>query len=99
MDKILVINKLIETYSKISVISIKDISDGHHIFRELYLQRLTMFCTICNCFPPLSWKLRKHFDEENDPMFNGSFIADINTPEGIGIYHIKFNCSIFKGKV
>ena len=48
-----------------------------------------MFCTICNCFPNLFWKSRKHFDEENDPMFNGDFIAGINTPEGIATYHIK----------
>ena len=67
MNKILEINELIETYSKRGLISAKDISDGHHTFRELYLQRLIMFCTICNCFPALSWKSRKHFDEENDP--------------------------------
>ena len=48
-----------------------------------------MFCTICNCFPNLSWKSRKYFDEENDQMFNGDFIAGINTPEGIATYHIK----------
>ncbi len=71
------------------VISTKDISDGHHTFRELYLQRLIMFCTICNCFPDLSFKSRKHYDEQNDPMFNGDFIAGINTPQGIASYHIK----------
>ncbi len=84
MDKILEINERIKIYSKMGVISTKDISDGHHTFRELYLQRLIMFCTICNCFPTLSW--RKHFDEEHDPMFNGDFIAGINTPKGIASY-------------
>lgn len=69
--------------------SVKDISDGHHTFRELYRQRLILFCTICNLFPNLSWKSKKHFDEENDPMFEGDFIAGINTPKGIASYHIK----------
>lgn len=89
MDKIKEINDLIKKYNKDGIISSKEISDGHHTFRELYRQRLIMFCTICNCFPNLSWKSRKHFDEENDPMFNGDFIAGINTPEGIATYHIK----------
>ena len=89
MDNIKEINELIKKYNKDGIISSKDISDGHHTFRELYKQRLIMFCTICNCFPNLSWKSRKHFDEENDPMFNGDFIAGINTPEGIATYHIK----------
>ena len=34
-------------------------------------------------------EIKKHFDEENDPMFDDSFIAGINTPEGIATYHIK----------
>lgn len=89
MDKIKEINDLIKKYNKDGIISSKEISDGRHTFRELYKQRLIMFCTICNCFPNLSWKSRKHFDEENDPMFNGDFIAGINTPEGIATYHIK----------
>lgn len=89
MDKILEINELIKIYSEAGIISSKNISDGHHTFGELYKQRLIMFCTICNCFPNLSWKSKKHFDEENDPMFNGCFIAGINTPEGIASYHIK----------
>lgn len=89
MDKIKEINDLIKKYNKDGIISSKEISDGRHTFRELYKQRLIMFCTICNCFPNLSWKSRKHFNEENDPMFNGDFIAGINTPEGIATYHIK----------
>ncbi len=89
MDKILEMNELIKHYSEIGIISSKDISDGHHTFKELYKQRLILFCTICNCFPNLSWKSKKYFDEENDPMFNGDFIAGINTPEGIVLYHTK----------
>lgn len=33
--------------------------------------------------------LKKHYDEENDPMFENSFIAGINTPDGVVTYHIK----------
>ena len=44
---------------------------------------------MCNLFPDISWKSRKQYDEENDPMFSGDFIAGINTPEGIATYHIK----------
>lgn len=83
MNKIIEINELIKTYKNDGLISSKEVSDGHHTFEELYKQRMTMFCTICNCFPNLSWKSKKHFNEGNDPMFNGDFIAGINTPEGI----------------
>ena len=58
-------------------------------FGELYHHRIILFCTLCNLFPDISWKSRKHFDEENDPMFEGDFIAGINTPDGIASYHIK----------
>lgn len=91
MDKSLEINELITFYSKSGLISTKNISDGHHTFKELYLQRVVLFCTVCNCFPALSWKSKKHFDEEHDPMFNGCFIAGINTPEGVASYHIKLD--------
>lgn len=89
MDKILEINKLIKKYSEMGMISSKDISDGHHTFREIYKERLILFCVICNIFPELSWKTKKHFDEENDPMYEGDFIAGISTPEGVATYHIK----------
>ena len=50
---------------------------------------MILFCVLCNSNPNISWKSKKHFDEENDPMFNGDFIAGINTPEGIATYHFK----------
>ncbi len=70
-------------------INVKDVSDGHHTFGELYKNRIMLFCTLCNCNPDISWKSKKHFNEEVDPMFDGDFIAGINTPEGIATYHIK----------
>jgi len=89
MDKITEINNLIQESINLENVSAKDISDGHHTFRELYKQRLILFCTICNLFPNLSWKSKKHFNNETDPMFDGDFIAGINTPEGVASYHIK----------
>lgn len=83
------INKLIQKASKDKMISVKDISDGHHTFKELYRQRMILFSVICSMFPELSWKSKKHFDEENDPMFNGCFIVGINTPQGPATYHFK----------
>ena len=89
MSKIEDINRLI-IESKISGdISTKEISDGHHTFGDLYRHRIILFCALCNLLPEISWKSKKHFDEENDPMFNGSFIAGINTPKGPAAYHIK----------
>ena len=83
------LNNLIQNEKMNGNISVKQISDGHHTFDDLYKNRLILFCTLCNTNPTISWKSRKHFDEEKDPMFNGDFIAGINTPEGIATYHFK----------
>lgn len=68
---------------------VKKISDGHHTFDELYEQRIILFSVICKFYPELSWKSKKHFDEEIDLMFNGCFIVGINTLEGVATYHFK----------
>lgn len=89
MRKIDEINNVIKGNKQLKIISTKDISNGHHTFGELYKNRIILFCTLCNLLPDISWKSKKHFDEEIDPMFNGDFIAGINTPQGIATYHIK----------
>ena len=83
------LNNLIQNEKMNGNISVKQISDGHHTFEDLYKNRLILFCALCNCNHDISWKSKKHFDEENDPMFNGDFIVGINTPEGIATYHFK----------
>ena len=89
MSKIDDINSLI-LESKISgEISTKDISDVYHTFRELYKHRTILFAIVCNAYPEISWKSKKHFEEETDPMFNDDFIAGINTPKGPATYHMK----------
>ena len=89
MAKIDDINKLILDSKLCGDISTKDISDGHHTFDQLYRHRIILFCALCNLLPEISWKSKKHYDEENDPMFDDSFIAGINTPLGVATYHIK----------
>ena len=89
MSKLEDINNLIIESKLSGEISTKEISDGHHTFGELYRHRIALFCALCNLLPELSFKSKKHYDEENDPMFNDSFIVGINTPKGIATYHIK----------
>jgi len=83
------INIEIEKQKQLKNINTKQISDTHHTYEVLYKQRLILFSILCNKFPEISWKSKKHFDEENDPMFNGDFIAGINTPKGPATFHIK----------
>lgn len=70
-------------------ISVNGISDGHHTIGDYKDMRNHWVVATLNSNPEISWKSRKHFDEENDPMFNGDFIAGINTPDGIATQHLK----------
>lgn len=89
MNEIDRINNMIKENKELKSISTKEISDGHHTFGELYEHRIILFCTLCNLLSDISWKSKEHYDEENDPMFENSFIAGINTPDGVVTYHIK----------
>lgn len=62
----------------------KNVSDGYHTFDELYYHRGLLFSLVCNQNNEISWKSRKHSD---GTMYNGMFIAGINTPEGQYTYH------------
>ena len=88
MDLTRSLNQLIKKEKENGTIITKEISDGHHSFGELYEQRAVLFCTICNMYPDISWKSRKHYDD-NDPMYNGDFIAGIYTPMGQAAFHLK----------
>ena len=70
-------------------ISVNEISDGYHTIEDYKDMRNYWFIATLNSNPDISWKSKKHFDEENDPMFNGDFIAGINTPKGIAPQHLK----------
>ena len=80
---------MIKEYKLDNNFSTKEISDGHYTFGELYHHRIVMFATICNLFSNISWKSRKHYDEDNNPICEGYFIAGINTFDGVSIYHVK----------
>ena len=69
--------------------SVKKVSDVYHTFGDYVKMRNVYFIALCNAYPDISWKSKKHFDEENDPMFNGDFMAGINTPKGPVAQHIK----------
>lgn len=89
MDIEQLINQLIAVCKENNMINSKKISDGRHTFEELYEHRIILFSIICNQNADVSWKSKKHFDEEHDPMFNDSFIAGITTSLGNVTYHIK----------
>ena len=62
-----------------------DTSDGYHTFNELYEHRHTLFAAVLRLIPDKAWKSKLHDD---GTMFDGWFIAGIETPEGQVTYHI-----------
>src|SRR5574344_1249698 len=88
MDEIKQLNDYIKTI-KNNGAEVKEISDGYHTFKELYDERRSLFCALCNAYPNNAWKSKKHYDDVNDPMFNCDFIAGISTEDGMITYHFK----------
>ena len=82
------INGAIKEY-KNSGKSVKQVSDVYHTFEDLYKRELVLFRLISSLCPKLCFKTLKHFDEDNDPMFNGDFMVGIYTPLGPASYHFK----------
>ncbi len=83
------INGIIIEMKDAHLLETKKISDKHHTFGDLYLQRNILFSVICNQNKDIAWKSKRHYDEENDPMFKGDFVVGLNTPEGPMCYHVK----------
>ena len=73
--------------------AIGDTSDGYHTFNELYEHRHALFLVVCHEFG--GWKSRRHDDGS---MFDGWFIAGVDTPLGQASYHMpvswwnRFDC-------
>ena len=65
-------------------IPVGDFSDGYHTFNELYEHRTALFAILCRTYPERAWKSCFHSDGE---MFDGMFIAGLETPEGTYTYH------------
>ena len=70
-------------------ISVKGISDGYHTFGDYRARNSHLMIALCRSNPDIAWKTKKHFDNENDPMFDGDFLAGINAPGGVISYHLK----------
>lgn len=62
-----------------------EISDGYHTFNELYDHRHSLFCALTKSYSEKSWKSKLHSD---GTMFDGWFIAGIETGEGNATYHL-----------
>ena len=58
-------------------------SDGYHTFDELYEHRHTLFLLVCTKYA--GWKSKLHDD---GTMFDGWFIAGVDTREGAATYHL-----------
>ncbi|MBR6136840.1 MAG: hypothetical protein IKQ06_01645 [Bacilli bacterium] len=69
-------------------LSIADISDGQQTFGELYDQRDLLICTILNFYPDISWKTKKHFND-NIKINKGYFIAGMYTPFGQATFYLR----------
>ncbi len=69
--------------------SVKDVSDVYHTFRDYVDMRNHLVVALFNAYPEFSWKSKKHHDEENDPIFNDTFITGMDTPEGPISFHLK----------
>ena len=79
--------KAIKTACKIAGVTDEgELSDGNHTFNSLYHQRCTLFATLVNLFPSISWKTKKH--EDGKPCHDGkNFLVCIETPKGPYSYH------------
>ena len=69
---------------------IKDMSDGHHTFRELYEHRYTLFIALCKALAQSKtkfiWRSKMHSDGS---MLRDSFVLGINKEFGEQItYHL-----------
>ena len=89
MDLTSSLNQVIKVSKEAKTVNTKEISDVHHTFGDLYNRERVLFRVITCIFPRLSFKSLYHYDEENDPMFNGDFMVGLYTPKGPISYHFK----------
>ena len=91
METIKRINAEIIDYKKETGKSVKEVSDSHHTFGDLYTRDMVLFRCLSAFCPKLCFRTLKHYDEENDPIsnFNGDFMVGIYTPLGPASFHFK----------
>jgi hypothetical protein len=62
------------------------VSDGYHTLGELYDHRRALFAALARALPAGAWRSRRHHPEDQ-PIFDGYFVAGINLPDGVVSYH------------
>ncbi len=62
---------------------IQDNTDGYHTYRELYEHRYALFLNLVRFYE--AWKSKLHSD---GTMYDGEFIACIETQKGRIVYHL-----------
>lgn len=81
---------------EVAEFDMSEVSDGYHTFNELYRHRAVLFAALQSAYRSRSWKSRKHAD---GTMFDGMFIAGIETPKGQYTYHVELSeWAIFFGR-
>lgn len=65
------------------------VSDGDHTFSELYRHRAILTAALFNAHSEMCWKSKRHHDGS---MYDGYFIAGVNTPYGQATYHYELSC-------
>lgn len=83
------LNEIIVSMKDTKILDTKLITDKYHTFGELYMTRMLLILIICMQNKDKAFKSKKHFDEENDPMFNGDFVVGVCTPLGFVAFHFK----------
>lgn len=66
-----------------------NVSDGDHTFAELYRHRAVLTAALCNAYPDMAWKSKRHNDGS---MYDGYFIVGLDTPHGQATYHYALDC-------
>lgn len=64
----------------------KDVSDGHHTFRELYAHRLALTVALARSGAAKAWLSLQHHPDDGS-MFDGDFIVGIELSTGTIRYH------------
>ena len=60
---------------------------------------MLLFSVLCKLYPDNSFITKKHFNDLDDPMFDGVFISVINTSEGVVTFHFKLEYLKYYGGI
>lgn len=83
------LSKIINALTKAGLINYKQVRTGWHTDEELkdFTLELLSLCTIK--YPELAFVSLKHYNEEEDPMYDGDFMMGLYTPQGPISFHLK----------